>query len=394
MISSYFWNMNLNFSKNKNVIFAIFLTSVFLSLNSCGLKKSKSDSRPARAGIEIIDEAAAADRELAVNIPPVLPKPIDKNAPKQIEVKFRLAFYNLENLFDTIDGTNLDEEYLPSGKMQWNSEKYQNKLKRMAQVIDSIQPDFLGVCEVENYLVLSDLIKHSTHLSKYNAKIVHSESPDKRGIDVALIYLPGTGVFKNAPTELASLDMLPVKMTDPEKPTRSIMVAHFVTKNKKHSILVNHWPSRSGGELQTRVLRASAANSMRDYLMKHRDITYWSAVGDFNDNPNDSSILQVLGAGDNPAWAVNLAYINRVTEPTKGTLRYKGMWDLFDQIIVSPDFYNVGPDNNIPNQQIYLRDWLLQKDGNFAGYPLRTFGGKTYLNGYSDHLPVFVDLEM
>lgn len=372
-----------------SLAFVSVLTSAVL-LFSCGSKKTKTVALK-KDRVEIIDDASAAEREFEVDVPP---SPIEKEKPKNIEVKFRLAFYNLENLFDTIDGTNLDEEYLPQGKMEWNTQKYQNKLKNMARVIDSIQPDFLGVCEIENYLVLSDLVKTSSHLSKYNAKIVHAESPDKRGIDVALIYLPGTGVFKNATTELVSLDMLPVEVSDPSKPTRSIMIAHFNTKGINHSILVNHWPSRSGGEIQSRVLRASAANSMRDYLMKRRDIKYWNAVGDFNDNPTDSSIVQVLKAGDNPAWAVNLALIKRVAEPNLGTLRYKGMWDLFDQIMVSPAFYNVGPGNSIPSQQIYLRDWLLQKDGNFAGYPLRTFGGKTYLNGYSDHLPVYVDLEM
>jgi predicted extracellular nuclease len=386
--------MKLNFSNNKIAFFALFLISLLSVLNSCGSRKTQGNSKTKKISqIERIEETAEVDFDISVPEPAML-EPIEKSGPRKTEVKFRLAFYNLENLFDTIDGANLDEEYLPNSKLQWNSEKYQNKLKNMARVIDSMQPDFLGVCEVENYLVLSDLIKHSTHLSKHNAKIVHSESPDKRGIDVALIYLPGTGVYKNATSELVSLDMLPVAMPDPSKPTRSIMVAHFKTKNIQHSILVNHWPSRSGGEQQTRDLRASAANSMRDYLMKHRDINLWNAVGDFNDNPSDSSIFQVLGAGDNPKWAVNLAYIKRVADPTVGSLRFKGMWDLFDQIMVSPAFFNVGPENNIPNQQIYLRDWLLQNDGNFAGYPLRTFGGKTYLNGYSDHLPVFVDLEM
>ncbi len=364
------------------------LSAVFFI--SCGSKKSKTVVREIDREA-ITDDEVNAEREFDVPVPA---SPIEKLKPKTIDVKFRLAFYNLENLFDTIDGPNLDEEYLPQGKMEWNTQKYQNKLKNMARVIDSIQPDFLGVCEIENYLVLSDLVKTSSHLSKYNAKIVHAESPDKRGIDVALIYLPGSGAFKNSATELVSLDMLPVAVTDPTKPTRSIMVAHFKTKGTQHSILVNHWPSRSGGETQTRILRAAAASSMRDYLWKHRDIQYWNAVGDFNDNPNDSSILQVLQAGDNPSWAINLAYIKRKAEPTMGSLRFKGMWDLFDQIIVSPAFYNLGPENNIPSQQIYLRDWLLQKDGNFAGYPLRTFGGKTYLNGYSDHLPVYVDLEM
>jgi predicted extracellular nuclease len=379
-----------NRSNLKWIFAVIILTTNVAFMFSCGSKKSKAVVRQIDREA-ITDDAVVAEREFEVD---VQPSPIEKENPKAIDVKFRLAFYNLENLFDTLDGANLDEEYLPNGKMEWNTQKYQNKLKNMARVIDSIQPDFLGVCEIENYLVLSDLIKTSSHLSKNNAKIVHAESPDKRGIDVALIYLPGNGVFKNAATELVSLDMLPVAVSDPSKPTRSIMVAHFKTQGTNHSILVNHWPSRSGGEVQTRFLRASAANSMRDYLMKHRDIKYWNAVGDFNDNPTDSSIFQVLQAGDNPSWAVNLAYIKRVAEPTMGTLRYKGMWDLFDQIMVSPAFYNVGPANNIPSQQIYLRDWLLQKDGNFAGYPLRTFGGKTYLNGYSDHLPVYVDLEM
>jgi hypothetical protein len=115
-------------------------------------------------------------------------------------------------------------------------------------------------------------------------------------------------------------------------------------------------------------------------------------VGDFNDNPSDSSLRYVLGAGDNTQWAVNLAYEYRQLNPSLGTGKYRGNWDMFDQIILSRSLYHIGPEAPIPSLTVYNKPWLLQQDGKYKGYPLRTFGGKTYLNGYSDHLPVYAEI--
>ena len=315
---------------------------------------------------------------------------------------FRLAFYNLENLFDTIDGSNMDEEYLPNGRRNWNTEKYQNKLKHLAQVIDSIEPHVLGVCEVENRQVLEDLKAKSRWLSLSYSEIVHQESPDKRGIDVAMFYVPswayygGQGVDAQGSTKQPKLnkefEVIPVSTGNPEKPTRDILAVHLRQWDKKFTVFVNHWPSRSGGEAKSRHLRAKAAKALRDYIDAHQEIQHWAAVGDFNDNPSDSSLRYVLGAGDNTQWAVNLAYEYRQLNPSLGTGKYRGNWDMFDQIILSRSLYHIGPEAPIPSLTVYNKPWLLQQDGKYKGYPLRTFGGKTYLNGYSDHLPVYAEI--
>lgn len=298
----------------------------------------------------------------------------------------RVAFYNLENLFDTINGPNDDSEYLPTSEKPWNTARYQSKLKNMARVIDSIQPQILGVCEIENRLVLLDLIKTSTWLKSIKAEVVHFESPDKRGIDVAIL--------KSSQWTVKQTDTLWVPTENPDKPTRHILMATFQNGKSELSMFVNHWPSRSGGEQLSRPLRFNAAKTLKDYIDARPEMKNWVAVGDFNDNPEDSSLRYILGASDEQSNKINLAYLHRLAQPETGTLKYNGRWDMFDQIIVSRSLYHLGPENAIPQVQIYHRNWLLQQDGKFQGYPLRTFGGRTYLNGYSDHLPVFVDLEI
>ena len=312
----------------------------------------------------------------------------------------RFSFYNLENLFDTIDGPNDDAEYLPQSSRQWNSKKYQNKLQNMARVIDSLQPHVLGVCEVENLRVLEDLKKHSSWLSLAYANIVHQESPDKRGIDVALFYTPewafygaeGVHLEGNSDKRVFEGNLLEVPTGNPDKPTRGILHATFRRYDQSFTVFVNHWPSRGGGEANTRPLRFNAAKTLKSYLQNHPEITHWVAMGDFNDNPEDSSLLHVLSAGGPNDFAVNLAYELRKMKPEWGTGLYRGQWDMFDQIIISKPFYHLGPNAPIPSLEIYKRDWLLQSEGKYQGHPFRTFGGKLYLNGYSDHLPVQANL--
>lgn len=312
----------------------------------------------------------------------------------------RVAFYNLENLFDTIDGPNDDAEYLPQSPRNWNSQKYQSKLRNMARVIDSLRPHILGVCEVENLKVLEDLKLQSTWLSLSFANIVHQESPDQRGIDVALFYTPewafygaeGVHLRDHTDKSVFSGELIMVQTGNPDKPTRGILHATFKRYDQEFTVFVNHWPSRGGGEVATRSLRFNAANALKTYLKEHTEIKQWVAMGDFNDNPEDSSLRYVLGARSPNEYAVNLAYELRKMHPETGTGFYRGAWDMFDQIIISRSLYHLGPNAPIPGLEIYKRDWLLQSDEKYKGQPLRTFGGKTYLNGYSDHLPVQAQL--
>ena len=327
---------------------------------------------------------------------------------------FRVAFYNLENLFDTVDGPNDDAEFLPASENRWNTERYQSKLKNMAKVIDSIAPDILGVVEVENAFVLEDLRKycHSMHVSQTVAvenedrkplgsdfEIVHRESPDARGIDVALIYnrqkFYATGVY-----------MTSVTLADGYK-TRDIMRVHLVERLTGDSlaIFVNHWPSRRGGAASA-ASRMAAAAALTQTLQNNPSIpANYLLMGDFNDDPEDPSITEGLQAGDAFHSIVNLAFTARAADSTIGTLAWHTGWNMFDQIMVSRPLYYANlhrheSDGNasqiasaMPNINVYKRVWMLQHDGNkYDGWPLRTFAGKKYMNGFSDHLPVYTDI--
>jgi predicted extracellular nuclease len=325
---------------------------------------------------------------------------------------FRVAFYNLENLFDTVDGPNDDAEFLPSSANQWNTDRYQSKLKNMSKVIDSIAPDILGVVEVENAFVLEDLRKHcrSMQISPLgdtenddrkplgsDFEIVHRESPDARGIDVALIYnrkkFYTTGVY-----------MTPVTLADGYA-TRSIMRVHLVERLTGDSlaVFVNHWPSRRGGAASA-ASRMAAATALTQSLQNNPSIpANFLLMGDFNDDPEDISITEGLNAGDAYRPIVNLAYIARAQDTTVGTLAWFDGWNMFDQIMVSRPLYfanahrtndNGGAASNPsqPKIKVYKRPWMLQHGGKYEGWPLRTFAGKKYMNGFSDHLPVYTDL--
>ena len=327
---------------------------------------------------------------------------------------FRVAFYNLENLFDTVDGPNDDAEFLPASENRWNTERYQSKLKNMARVIDSIAPDILGVVEVENAFVLEDLRKycHSMHVSQTVAvenedrkplgsdfEIVHRESPDARGIDVALIYnrqkFYASGVY-----------MTSVALADGYK-TRDIMRVHLVERLTGDSlaIFVNHWPSRRGGAASA-ASRMAAAAALTQTLQNNPSIpANYLLMGDFNDDPEDPSITEGLQAGDAFHSIVNLAFTARAADSTIGTLAWHTGWNMFDQIMVSRPLYYANlhrheSDGNasqiasaMPNINVYKRVWMLQHDGNkYDGWPLRTFAGKKYMNGFSDHLPVYTDI--
>ena len=324
---------------------------------------------------------------------------------------FRVAFYNLENLFDTVDGPNDDAEFLPGSDNRWNSERYQSKLHNMSKVIDSIAPDILGVVEVENAFVLEDLRGFCGSMLDANEfrsgesaarnsyyEIVHRESPDLRGIDVALLFnrrkFYSTGVY-----------MIPVTLADGIT-TRSIMRVHLIERLTGDSlaIFVNHWPSRRGGAASAASRLAAAAALMQNIQSTPNLPNNYLIMGDFNDDPEDRSITEGLNAGDVYHPIVNLAYVARSKDSTIGTLAWHDGWNMFDQIMVSRALYFANLHNHelvvAPNAEsqvgphinIYKKPWMLQHGGKYDGWPLRTFAGKKYMNGFSDHLPVYTDL--
>ena len=313
-----------------------------------------------------------------------------------------IGFYNLENLFDTIVDSELflAEDFTPNGKKQWTSKRYNEKLGNMADVISQMAIDetpnglaLLGVCEIENKGVLEDLVKEEAIIDR-NYQIVHYDSPDRRGIDVALLYNPKY-------FEVTNHKAYPLTLSDDASfRSRSQLVVTGLLDGEEISIIVNHWPSRRGGEEKSRYKRNAAGDLSRhiaDSLIAINKKAKILVMGDLNDDPSNESVLEHLKAkgdksklkkGDlyNPAFAVHNDSI--------GSLQYRGKWNLFDQIIISQGFLRKNRSSYKYSQFIIFdKPFLRQQEGKYKDYPKRTYGGKNYLHGYSDHLPVYITLK-
>ncbi len=317
---------------------------------------------------------------------------------KKYKAIYPIAFYNVENLFDTErDHTIQDEDYTPNGKNKWTTDKYQKKLSNLAYVINQLGTDIrpegvaiLGVAEVENLRVMKDLI-NAGELSKRKYDIVHYDSPDGRGIDVGLIY--DKQAFK-----VLSHKTYPFTLPGGKAPrTRDILVVSGILDGEPISILVNHWPSRRGEDSeQLRERAGKICKHITDSIYKKNSKAGIVIMGDMNDDPKDRSTRVALGAKQyakdtkrgelyNPMWNIHNSGM--------GSLKYKGEWNLFDQIIISESLLKKGKSKfNFERAEIFNKDFLFQKSGNYQGYPLRTFSGSTFLNGYSDHLPTLIYL--
>lgn len=312
---------------------------------------------------------------------------------------FRVMFYNCENLFDTIDDSlKTDEEFLPEGVRFWSNYKYYDKLKKISKVITAVggwqPPDLVGLCEIENRKVLVDLTKHTPlYISEY--KIIHKESPDKRGIDVALLYQPETFRPLNK-------RFLTVLFKENNRPTRDILYTKGLTnKNDTLHVFVNHWPSRWGGQLESENKRITAAKVLRsiiDSLYQHTQKPNIIIMGDFNDEPENKSISSVLKAEQFNSALVNNTLYNltpsAIRENTPGTHKYQGNWGTLDQLILSANLLTgKGLFTTKNDIHIFNAPFLLEPDEQYLGKkPYRTFIGFKYNGGYSDHLPVFIDL--
>lgn len=310
-----------------------------------------------------------------------------------------IGFYNLENLYDTINDPNKnDEEFLPSSVRQYNSHVYWDKLSRLADVISQmgtdITPDglaLLGVAEIENDTVLNDLVKQEK-LRNRHLKYVHYNSPDIRGVDVGLVYNPKyfTPLYSNS---------LFVKLPGGAKVsyfTRDILYVKGVMDGDTIHVFVNHWPSRSGGEERSMPGRAAAAATAKkviDSLMAINIETKVVLMGDLNDDPISPSLTKVLGAKGKMKDVGPGQLFNPWVEMYKrgiGTLAYQDAWGLFDQIVVSHGWLNKEQDGYFFQKAlIFNKDFLVQKTGRYRGYGKRTWDGNTYNYGYSDHFPTY-----
>ena len=306
----------------------------------------------------------------------------------------RIMLYNVENLFDTFDDPAInDDEFTPKGDKNWTYYRYRDKLNKIAKTIIAVgrwePPDVVGLCEVENFQVLLDLTTE-TPLKNFGYQIVHENSKDSRGIDNALVYLPD---------KLNKIEHRAINVNlDKGNSTRDILYASFSFQDKDTiHFYVNHWPSRYGGKSFSEDKRMAAANSLKlsiDSLHNLNPKNKVFIMGDFNDEPDDKSLIEVLNVKSNTDLIDNNLIYN-LSYPDykagKGTLVFKEIdhtWFLFDQIIVSGSLIaGRGLQIKRMKSSIFSTNWLL-KDGR----PYRTYQGPIYRKGFSDHLPIFIDL--
>jgi hypothetical protein len=334
-----------------------------------------------------------------------------------------LAFYNFENCFDTInDPITNDEEWTPTGAQHWTSQKYQQKLQNLARVLTEIgsadnhnSPTFIGGCEIENRNVLEDLVKQPKLLPA-DYGIIHFDSPDKRGIDVALLYqkkyfkptsfinIP-LYVYRKETKTSETTKMEPEEKTDDMLQTNAnnhrvftrdqLLVTGFLDGEELH-IIVNHWPSRSGGEKKSSPFREAAGALNRKIIdsLQHRNPNAKIIIlGDLNDGPYNKSVKVALGAKAKKTEVPSLGIYNPFEEMAKnglGSIAHRDAWDIFDQIMVSQTLLKT----NYTTYQywkagIYNKPFLIQQSGQYKGYPMRHSNTEI---GFSDHFPVYIYL--
>lgn len=325
-----------------------------------------------------------------------------QNQKKTYQIR-TIAFYNLENLFDTINDPLInDDEFTPKGTNKYTPEVYKDKLEKLARVLSEIgseesknSPVIIGVCELENRSVLEDLVK-TGNLKDKRWGIVHYNSPDARGIDVALLYQEK--FFK--PVNHKSFD-LPLYDEGKRYYTRDqLMVSGYLDGELIH-LIVNHWPSRRGGEAVSRPSREKAAAlnvEIMNEIKRNEPNAKIISMGDLNDDPINSSLKNILKTESNRKKVIEGGNFNPFEEMFKrglNTLGFRDNINLFDQIFFTSNF--ITNDNDYTSYRfykagIYNPSYLINKEGQYKGYPMRSYSNSTYAGGYSDHFPVFIYL--
>jgi len=309
-----------------------------------------------------------------------------------------ISFYNVENLFDTEDDPNkYDEQYTPTSDRKWDKKKYQTKISNLAKVISEIAnnqaPTFLGVCEIENKKVLQDL-SDDPQISANNYGIAHIESPDERGIDVALLY------NKDAFTVQKTKAYQPDLSSFNDKTRDILYVKGKLINGEILHFMVNHWPSRGEGRKKSEPKRIAAAKtllSIQQEILDSDPSAKIIVMGDFNDEPSNISITKTLNVACDIDEVNQNQLFNafcKLEDADNGSYRYRSYWDMLDQIMVSKSVItDTSGIHLIPNSAgIKAEKWMIQT-GKYEGFPLRTYGGHNYLGGYSDHFPVFIELK-
>jgi predicted extracellular nuclease len=313
----------------------------------------------------------------------------------------RIMFYNVENFFDTRnDSLTADDEFLPGSDKDWNNYRFKEKtihlFKTIAAVGETFPPEIICFAEIENKKVLFELVKN-TPLEKYEYEIVHYDSPDFRGIDVGLIYR------KDVLKKICS-QQLPISFPfDPSRTTRDILYLKALTENSDTiHLFVNHWPSRRGGQNISEPYRIHVAKILKaktDSILMINPCANIIITGDFNDQPYDKSLTQSLSADtpDEPYLCATLYNLSaHLLETCKcGTYRYQMNWNMLDQFIVSGNLLHFGSGLKTCSECLHIArfSFLLLEDKKYGGdKPYRTYQGPIYKGGFSDHLPIYLDV--
>ena len=331
----------------------------------------------------------------------------------QTRQKYVVGFYNLENLFDTYDDpVKNDEEFLPEGKNQWTEVKYQKKLFNMATVIAEMAKankafhTILGVSEIENRLVLEDLVSHPL-LSDANFQIVHYDGPDRRGVDVGLLYRADQFEYMGSESIPFSFEdtQVPITLSKEEQDyfrTRDILMVHGLIDGEHIAFYVAHLPSRIGGKgSDLRSLGADIIKRHSDRLSQKYPGIKMIVMGDMNDDPHDDSMSKWLGAVRNIEDTQKGGFFNPFWDMLLdgyGSLGYRDVWSIYDQVIPSETLVNA-PENTLKVQKIgkkgyygaiFKRPFMVTQQGQYKNYPFRTFSNGKFVNGYSDHFPAYI----
>lgn len=322
---------------------------------------------------------------------------------KQYQIR-TIAFYNLENLFDTINDVTINDEASPMMELKSNKSKvYWQKIDNMASVIAQIgvdkantSPAIIGVSEVENLSVLEDLVK-SEHLKKKDYGIIHYDSPDKRGIDVALLYQKR--YFKPIYHEAFNPN---IYRNGYKVYTRDQLLVSGYLDDELIHVIVNHWPSRSGGEAKSRPSREKAAfqnTKIIDQVREKDENAKILIMGDFNDDPINSSFKNILKTKSKKEEVTEKDIFNPYEELFKkgyNTLGYRDNINLFDMVLISEPLLNKGENNfssyKMFKAMIFNQRFLTSRTGQYKGYPFRSFSDGGFTGGYSDHYPVYIYL--
>ncbi len=315
---------------------------------------------------------------------------------QEVPGEFRMMFYNVENLFDIYDDPDTeDEEFLPQGVMRWNSSRYHKKINSLYKTIiaagEWMPPHVISMCEVENRKVLEDLV-FGTYLSKFDYRIIHEDSPDRRGIDVCLIY-------RNDYVEIIDHRyLIPAGINKETFSSRSVLYAKMTAGNDTIHLFVNHWPSRRGGVLAGEDLRMRMAAMVKEksdsIILKSSGSAKVLIMGDLNCTPDDLEVNSMITREDDDELLINLS--DSIAKSGKGTYRYMGTWEMIDQVIVSKGLIKSGSGfySDYDMHTIFSPDFLLRKDPKYPGFsPFSTYLGYKYQGGFSDHLPVLIDLK-